>query len=165
MTFFSMQNESAGMKMGKAYVMKEIGSEEVSGLKNCLEELAEHHNRVSVNFKGCYPKQPFEETLMRFASDVETGRSSIAVMEADDRVFGFCKINYGDAVGVLEYLIVSENYRGKGYGAQLMGWALSRFEELGIHDIDVKVADGNDAIFLYEKYGFKMNAHILLLSR
>ena len=145
--------------------MKEIEAKEIDKLKNCLQELAEHHNRVSINFKGCYPKQPIEETLMRFSSDVDTGSSSIAVIEAEDKVVGFCKINYGSAVGVLEYLIVSENYRGNGYGAQLMNWALNRFEELDIHDIDVKVADGNDAIFLYEKYGFKMNAHILRLSR
>ena len=145
--------------------MREIGSEEVPKLRDCLEELAQHHNRVSINFKGYYPKQPFEETLMRFSSDIDAGHSSIAVIEAKDRVVGFCKINYGSAVGDLEYLIVSEDYRGRGYGAQLMEWALNRFEELGIRDIDVKVADGNDAISLYERYGFKMNAHILRLSR
>ena len=116
--------------------MREIGSEEISRLCDCLAELAEHHNRVSVNFKGCYPKQPFEETLMRFSSDIDSGSSSIAVIEAEDRVVGFCKINYGSAVGVLEYLIVSEDCRGKGYGAQLLEWALNRFDELGIHDID-----------------------------
>ena len=53
--------------------MREIGSQEVYTLKNCLEELAEHHNKVSVNFKGCYPKQPFEETLIRFSVDVDAG--------------------------------------------------------------------------------------------
>lgn len=143
--------------------MREIGSQEVYTLKNCLEELAEHHNKVSVNFKGCYPKQPFEETLIRFSVDVDAGNSSIAVVEAEDRVVGFCKINYVSNVGVIEYLIVSMEYRGKGYGAQLMEWALSRFKEFGIHNVDVKVADGNDAISLYEKYGFKMNAHILRL--
>lgn len=145
--------------------MREIGPEEIPKLRGCLEELAQHHNRVSVNFKGCYPKQPFEETLARFSSDVDAGRSSIAVIEAEDRVIGFCKINYGNAVGDLEYLIVSEDHRGKGYGAQLMEWALNRFEELGIRDIDVKVADGNNALTLYERYGFKMNAHLLRLSR
>ena len=145
--------------------MKEIGSEEVPRLYDCLAELSKYHNRVSVNFKGCYPKQPFEETLTRFSSDIDHGTSSIAVIEAEDRVAGFCKINYCSTAGALEYLIVSEEYRGKGYGAQLMEWALNRFEALGIHDIDVKVADGNDAVFFYEKYGFKMNAHILRLSR
>ena len=145
--------------------MREIGSEEVPKLHDCLAELARHHNRVSINFKGRYPKQPFEETLARFSSDIDAGRSSIAVIEAEDIVVGFCKINYDGAVGDLEYLIVSEDHRGKGHGAQLMEWALNKFEELGIRDIDVKVADGNDAGSLYERYGFKMNAHILRLSR
>ena len=87
------------------------------------------------------------------------------MIEEEDRVVGFCKINYVSTIGVIEYLVVSKKYRGKGYGAQLMEWALKRFEDLGIHDIDVKVADGNDAISLYEKYGFRMNAHILRLDR
>ncbi len=145
--------------------MREIEAKEVYKLKNCLQELADHHNKVSVNFKGCYPKKPFEETLVHFSSDIDDENSSIGVIEVEDRVIGFCKINYGCDVGAIEYLVVLEEYRGKGYGAQLMEWALNRFKELGIHDADVKVADGNDAISLYEKYGFKMNAHILRLSR
>ena len=145
--------------------MREIEAKEEYKLKNCLQELADHHNKVSVNFKGCYPKQPFEETLIHFSSDLDSRKSSIAVIEEEDRVVGFCKINYVSTIGVIEYLVVSKKYRGKGYGAQLMEWALKRFEDLGIHDIDVKVADGNDAISLYEKYGFRMNAHILRLDR
>lgn len=145
--------------------MREIVPGEVYRLQNCLTELAEHHNKVSVNFKGHYPKRPFEETIMRFSSDLEDGKSSIAVIEADERVVGFCKINYDSTVGILEYLIVSGGYRGKGYGTQLMEWALSRFEELGIRDIEVEVVDGNEAISLYERYGFKMNAHILRMCR
>ena len=145
--------------------MREIEAKEVYKLKNCLQELADHHNNVSVNFKGCYPKQPFEETLIHFSSDLDSRKPSIAVIEEEDRVVGFCKINYVSTIGVIEYLVVSKKYRGKGYGAQLMEWALKRFEDLGIHDIDVKVADGNDAISLYEKYGFRMNAHILRLDR
>ncbi|MBO4888095.1 MAG: GNAT family N-acetyltransferase [Firmicutes bacterium] len=57
-----------------------------------------------------------------------------------------------------------DDYRGLGYGALLIEWAINRFASHGIHDIDVKVADGNEAVSFYEKYGFKMNAHILRLS-
>jgi len=145
--------------------MREISSKEVDKLKHCLEELADYHNMVSVNFKGHYPKRPFDETIKVFASDLEEEKSLIAVIEEDEKVAGFCKISFDSAVGVLEYLIVSTDYRGKGYGTELMEWALNRFEEKDIHDIGVKVVDGNDAISLYEKYGFKMNAHILRLSR
>ncbi len=145
--------------------MREINPEEVYMLKECLVSLAEVHNRVSTNFRGRYPKEPFDETINRFTADLSKGTSSIAVIEDDDKVIGFCKINYGLAVGVLEYLVVVEDCRGKGYGARLMDWAINKFDELGIRNIDVKVVDGNEAITLYEKYGFKMNAHILRLCR
>lgn len=38
---------------------------------------------------------------------------------------------------------------------------MNTFREHRIKQIDVKVLDGNDAIHLYERYGFKMKAHIL----
>ncbi|MBQ6560176.1 MAG: GNAT family N-acetyltransferase [Erysipelotrichaceae bacterium] len=145
--------------------MREISTKEVDKLKHCLEELADHHNMVSVNFKGHYPKRPFDETIRIFSDDLEEGKSSIAVIEEDEKVAGFCKIDFDDVVGILEYLVVLAEYRGKGYGTELMEWALNRFEEKGVHDIDVKVADGNKVISLYERFGFKMNAHILRLSR
>lgn len=43
-----------------------------------------------------------------------------------------------------------------------MDWTMEEFEVNGIKQIEVKVVDGNEAIHLYEKYGFKMNAHILV---
>ncbi len=145
--------------------MREIDSTEVCKLENCLLALAAHHNKVSVNFKGCYPKTPVEQTIRHFAADLDSGKSYIAVIENDDSIIGFCKINIDDNIGVLEYLIVLGNYRGLGYGAELMEWSLNKFSDYGVKDIDVKVADGNEAVSLYEKYGFKMNAHILRLSR
>ncbi|MCR5406027.1 MAG: GNAT family N-acetyltransferase [Lachnospiraceae bacterium] len=145
--------------------MREIRSDETYKLKECLTALAAHHNKVSVNFKGCYPKTPVEETMERFSLDLNTGKAYIAVIEKDEKVAGFCKVNPDHNIGVLEYLVVLEEYRGMGYGAELVEWALDKLSGFGVRDIDVKVADGNDAVTLYEKYGFKMNAHILRLSR
>ena len=144
--------------------MREIASEEVCMLEECLLALAAHHNKVSVNFKGCYPKAPIDRTLQRFSDDLQSGRSYIAVVEDKNKAVGFCKTDIDGSVGVLEYLIVLESHRGSGYGAQLMEWALGKFSSHNVHDIDVKVADGNNAVSLYEKYGFKMNAHILRLK-
>lgn len=144
--------------------MREIGSGEVYKLRECLNALAEHHNRVSVNFKGCYPKQPVDRTLDDFTADIGSGRSAIAVIEDGDRVTGFCKTDIDGTYGTVGYLIVLEEFRGAGHGAGLMEWALNRFAASGVKTVDVKAADGNDAVTLYEKYGFRMNAHILRLS-
>ena len=145
--------------------MRVIKSDEVYKLKECLTALAAHHNKISINFKGCYPKTPIEDTMDRFADELENETANIAVIENDEKVVGFCKINHDNKVGVLEYLVVLEEHRGMGYGAVLMEWALDEFSKSGVHDIDVKVVDGNEAITMYEKYGFKMNAHLLRLSR
>lgn len=62
--------------------------------------------------------------------------------------------------------MILKEHRGKGCGKLLMDWAMRLFEEYDIHRIEVKAVDGNDdAIRLYEKYGFKINAHILVKGR
>ena len=43
--------------------MREITHNEVSKLYDCIHELSEYHNKASVNFKGYYPLNPYENTL------------------------------------------------------------------------------------------------------
>lgn len=145
--------------------MREINPDETGRLYDCLEALAKHHNQVSVYFKGYYPLMPSEQKIAQFRNELEMGRSRIAVVENDDQVTGFCKINTDGSTGILEYLVVLEQERGKGYGAAFMDWALDTFRKLGINDIDVKAVYGNDAIRFYRKYGFKEKSVILTLNR
>ena len=149
----------------KAGTMREINSKETGKLYECLEALAKHHNEASIYFKGHYPQTPSEQKTVQFENDLEEGRSRIAVVENGQKVTGFCKINTDGNTGVLEYLVVLDQERGKGYGAALMDWALNTFRDLGIHGIDVKVVYGNEAVRFYEKYGFRERSVILTLAR
>ncbi|MBQ3842039.1 MAG: GNAT family N-acetyltransferase [Ruminiclostridium sp.] len=144
--------------------MRELASGEVYMLEECLRELAEHHNSVSVYFRGQYPKKPFGDTLASFEKDIAGGRSRICVIENDGRISGFCKTDITGASGAIDYLIVLRECRGSGYGNMLMEWAMDVFAQSGVRTIEVKVADGNNAIDFYEKYGFKPNAHILRMD-
>lgn len=141
--------------------MREITSKEAGKLMECLEALAEHHNKVSEYFRGRYPQTPSGEKIRQFEKELEEGRTLIAVTENGGKVTGFCKINPDGSTGVLEYLVVLEEERGKGYGGALMDWALGRFRELGVGEIDVKVVCGNDAKRLYEKYSFRERSVIM----
>ena len=86
-----------------------------------------------------------------------------AVIEENGEITGFCKVDlHGDGTGKLDYLVVLPQCCGRGYGKALMDWAMAVFSESGVRKIEVKVVDGNDAIHLYEKYGFRMNAHLLV---
>ena len=130
--------------------MREIAPDEAYRLYDCLEQLAEHHNRVSVHFKGQYPLTPSADEIRQFEQELSEGSSRIAVAENGRSVAGFCKISFDGDAGTLEYLVVLEPERGKGYGGALMDWAMESFRERGVRYIDVKVVYGNDAVGLYE---------------
>lgn len=141
---------------------REITEKEVGALRACIQALSEHHNRVSVNFKGSYPSRPYEQTLDLFREALHKHDSHIAVVEENEQIVGFCKVDFHGEKGKLDYLVVLEEARKKGYGRCLMDWAMQMFEENHVRQIEVKVVDGNDTIHLYEAYGFQMNAHILV---
>lgn len=141
--------------------MREIEYTEVYRLRECLEQLAEHHNEVSVNFKGCFPKKPYSESLAVFEEAVKSGKSRIAVIEEQDRIVGFTKIDRIGAEGHIDILVILKDQRGKGYGKQLMDWAVDTLRQDGAARIEIRVVDGNDAKAFYEKYGFKTVSEIL----
>lgn len=143
--------------------LRQITADEAPRLRACVQALSEHHNRVSVNFKGSYPSRPYDKTLSLFAQALEENVSRIAVIEEDSGIVGFCKVDlHGDGTGKLDYLVVLPQCRGRKYGKALMDWAMAVFSGSGVRKIEVKVVDGSDAVHLYEKYGFRMNAHILV---
>ena len=143
--------------------LRQITADEAPRLRACVQALSEHHNRVSVNFKGSYPSRPYDKTLSLFAQALEENVSRIAVIEEGGEIVGFCKVDlHGDGTGKLDYLVVLPQCRGRKYGKALMDWAMAVFSGSGVRKIEVKVVDGNNAVHLYEKYGFRMNAHILV---
>lgn len=142
--------------------MREIGIDEVGKLNDCIRELSEYHNRISINFAGTFPSRPYGQTLHMFTESLKNQTSRIAVIEQDSEIIGFCKVDIKGSNGKLDYLIVKEQFRGKRYGKKLMDWAMQVFRECDVRHIEVKVIDGNPAIHLYEEYGFKINAHILI---
>lgn len=128
-------------------------------LRKCIEALSEYHNKVSIHFKGLYPSRPYETTLELFKTTLNNHISNIAVIEEASQV-----IDFSGNKGKWDYLIVFNEYCGKSYGKLFMDLAMHSFDERGIQQIEVKVVDGNGMIHLYEKYGFKVNAHLLVCT-
>lgn len=141
--------------------VREINSHETNNLLECLSALAEYHNKVSLYFKGGFPYQPYEKTLASFCQFLNDGISKIAVIESVDKIIGFCKIDFIKNAGKLDYLILLPEYRGNGYGKLLMDWAMKEFADKKCARIELEVIAGNEAIHLYEKYGFKVKSNIL----
>lgn len=152
------KGEYIAEKIMKLY---EISADEVFQLYGCLKELSEYHNCVSENFKGAYPSRPYEKTIEIFKYALEEGYSRIAVIEENGDIAGFCKADINGEYGKLDYLIVLEKYRGRGFGNKLMDWVMNCFKGNSVKRVEVKVIYGNEAVHLYEKYGFKINAQLL----
>ncbi|RKM55206.1 N-acetyltransferase [Butyrivibrio sp. X503] len=51
--------------------------------------------------------------------------SYIAATEIEDRIIGFCKVDINGEIGILDYLVVKEKFRGKGFVKELMDWAIN----------------------------------------
>lgn len=84
------------------------------------------------------------------------------VIEDDERIFGMALVypRYSTWKGKalhLEDLIVSENYRGQGYGTVLLDAVVKYGSDLGVNRISWEVLDWNeDAIVFYESKGAKV---------
>lgn len=130
---------------------------EIEALLPCLEALSAHHNDVSTYFHGVFPNRPSAVTFDLFRDALRGGQSKIAIVEDGGTIAGFAKIDIDKAAdhGKLDYLIVLDAYRGRGYGKALMDWAMDAFADAEIGTIEIKVVEGNNAAQFYEKYGFR----------
>lgn len=152
------------MNRGKV-VLKELVANEMEQLLPCLEALDAYHNAVSVHFSGSYPAKENSVKLAGFMQSIKDGTSKIVGVFQESSLLGFCKIDFLEQYGKLDYLVVLPEVRGKGLGDILMQWALAEFVRHGLEQIEVKVVYGNAAVAFYEKYGFQLNAQILVMKR
>lgn len=125
-----------------------------------------------MNTDKIYAEQLANEYAPKDTSKVVTLRKLDAKAKRPASVFtytfgiiGFCKVDAAAGSGKIDYLVVLPEHRGRGCGTGLMDWAMQVFRQRGINSIEVKVAAGNDAIRLDEKYGFQRSAQILRLDR
>ena len=146
-------------------VLKELAPAETEQLLPCLEALDACHNAVSVFFSGSYPARANSVKLAEFKQSLNNGKSKIAGVFRESDLLGFCKIDFFESHGKLDYLVVLPGARGRGLGDMLMQWALAEFARHGLGQIEVKVVYGNDTVAFYEKYGFRMNAQIMVTKR
>ena len=88
--------------------IEEIKKDRINELHDLLAELAAHHNAVSADFKGDFPRHPIGDVLKNFAESLDEGTSHIAAALEGDRIAGFCKADMSEDKGKIDYLIVSE---------------------------------------------------------
>ncbi len=101
------------------------------------------------------------------AANVDVAVRRMLKLDSESVLFG---MNGDDEVGVvafdrserllpdtghISFIYLKEEFRGKRFGIQLVGAAVSRYKELGMKKVSIRVAETNlSAIAFYKKYGF-----------
>lgn len=93
------------MNRGKV-VLKELVANEMEQLLPCLEALDAYHNAVSVHFSGSYPAKENSVKLAGFMQSIKAGTSKLVGVFQDSSLLGFCKIDFLEQYGKLDYLVV-----------------------------------------------------------
>lgn len=92
-----------------------------------------------------------------FRHELEDLDSHFTAAICDGQVVGFCVLRRFDIEGEIFNIAVSDAYRGKGIGEQLLSEALSFADVLNVKHIFLEVRRSNiPAISLYKKLGFNI---------
>ncbi len=73
------------------------------------------------------------------------------MLDADKSGYGYYKSSFSELMISIDF-----NHRQKGIGNQLMIGFLDRLSEIGREGVSLSVSYGNNAIHLYEKFGFEV---------
>lgn len=135
---------------------------EIDSLAPFLTALAAYHNRVAVNFSGCYPLVSVSDKCVVLKNGLAAGKSKAAVVIINGKWEGFCAFSQAGKIGSIDYIYINEQLRGQGAGALLMQWMLTELDRLDVELIELKAIIGNEqAVRFYEQYGFAARAVVL----
>jgi len=99
----------------------------------------------------------FEELFKKATSNIENNKDRIVIASTNkesDNLLGLCAFTKQENLLFINYLIVSQQLRGKGIGKALLSKALSTYNDVTVCKL-VTLARGNSATqAFYEKLGF-----------
>ncbi len=142
--------------------IRELKSEEVHLLKDCMEGLAAYHNKVAASFAGAYPMMPTDAHLGHMAEHIRNKTALIlGLFSRDGTLSGFAMASHEGRFGEVDYLFIKKKLRGERYGKLLMQKLLAHLKKNGVDFVDVHVVLGNPAKSFYEKFGFQLRSETL----
>ena len=141
-------------------IIEKLNVSNIDELYDLLLELADHHNLVSKHFKGKYPSKPIAEIIAEIKDKVNNRTAQVDIIRMNKIIIALAIYN----VGNLEYLIISKNYRNKGYGQILMDNVMAYFTKKNVKRIEIRVVhENNVAMKFYKHYGFQTQSEIMAL--
>jgi ribosomal protein S18 acetylase RimI-like enzyme len=99
--------------------------------------------------------------LVRIADRLEKFPGGLAIVEKDNQPVGQIEMQIREEdnqkLGYVNLFYLIPEYRGNGYGAELIDYAEDYFSKNGISEYHLRVSTSNKrGIAFYEKHGFKL---------
>ncbi len=146
-------------------IIRELKSDEVHLLRDCMEGLAAYHNKVALSFAGDYPMMPTDVHLGHMAEHIENRTALIlGLFSRDGTLSGFAMASHEGRFGEVDYLFIKKKLRGERFGKLLLQRLLVHLKKNGVDFVDVHVALGNPAKSFYEKFGFQLRSETLSMK-
>lgn len=144
----------------------DMAAEHVLNFDNVVFRKATHEdiNKIArENFEFFY------EYDLEGISDNEKDNSNSSnctyVMEIDDVVIGKSRLEINDNIGGIYGLEILPDYRGKGYGRELLVHSIIKLKESNVKGVTLQVETNNkNALNLYKSCGFKENYTMVYYS-
>ncbi|MBI5459415.1 N-acetyltransferase [Methanobacterium sp.] len=140
-------------------VFIETGAFDLDLIQQLWEKLNDHHRKQKSDFKEHYENFTFPEraeALLKksLEGDMHIGR---AEEKKTGLLVAYCITTISpDNEGEIDSIYVEEEYRGHGFGDELIKRSLEWMDKKGVKKKTVRVAVGNqDAVSFYERYGFR----------
>ena len=139
-----------------AYTMQYSGKVPAESSIHCIPYDGSYFAEYMKKYNECFREmrkaleiEPFD--YLSSPQQIRDRQDSIFLLLEDGRIAGSVAC-YGNEI---DDLIVSKEYQGRGYGKELLLWAMNRIRQSNDDPITLHVAEWNEkAVNLYRKSGF-----------
>jgi ribosomal protein S18 acetylase RimI-like enzyme len=142
----------SGLYGRKKVKIKAINGSEIECIRKLRDTLNIYHTAKSTHFQDHFSKYTFEKWVERMN---RRDRLMTYVAQDKDENVGFCMATIDGLVGEIASLFVSEPYRDRRLGEELISLALKWLEDQECEAIRVSVVVGNERVIdFYRRFGF-----------
>lgn len=149
------------------YVIDVLPAADIDQLETLWRELLSHHLQDAPHLAALGAARAPEDSWCvrrgQYLQWLAAPRATVLAAHSNDRLLGYAMVRavdaagswqWGDQIGVLETLVVSNDARGEHVGQALLSTARDRLAEWGIQVMTISVIAGNDgALRFYRREG------------
>jgi ribosomal protein S18 acetylase RimI-like enzyme len=130
----------------------ELARNEIEQVRALWQELNDHHEKRSNNFKQHFRTFTFDQ---RVAGLLAKEDLFIQIARVDGKTIGYCMASCHKKSGEIDSIYIKPAFQGRHLGRELMSKAMQWLEQHCCESIIVSVAEGNEEVLdFYKRFGF-----------